>query len=352
MKIGARVSALLDAITPSKAELYLRRRGWKRIDHPNKNIRLYALEEGEHNAPPVIVPASRLVVDYAERLVDLIRALSLHERTEPEIIVNQIAYWDRDVLRFRVTPDVNTPGSIPLDEASSVVATLKDFVGYAAAVQSNPQAFFVRAPKLASEFAERCRFGHTFHGSFGLTVEFPLSLSPFPALIPDAVQPPFEREVTQRICYGSMVVESSVEKDDPDQLVRDFKQGFNANMCEKLSDLLEQVEATEINYSMSWSPEFPVSDPIRRAREFRVGAKAVAILKDAAERLHKVEEFGVMRVTGQITQLRSEVPPTEVGQEDLLDRMITMLWEYEKKQYYHIHVALARDSYRRGLRCP
>src|SRR5208282_1846916 len=63
-------------------------------------------------------------------------------------------------------------------------------------------------------YADSCRFGHTFRGSFGFTIESPVIPNIEPTL-PQIEQPaPFERRVMQRFAHAVRVVSEAVRSDD------------------------------------------------------------------------------------------------------------------------------------------
>ena len=141
--------------------------------------------------------------------------------------------------------------SLPLEIAAESISNLKEFIGYAAYTHSNPQPFFDKAGAISAEFAKHCLFGHTFQGSFGLTIECPFPV--VPVLPMEGIEPvvPIERQVFERVANGLVILRESVAKESIDPLLAGYLTGFSANMCRKLAEIYEKADGRRIEYDIS-----------------------------------------------------------------------------------------------------
>lgn len=344
MKI-TEVSPLLDTLTPEQVASYLHRKGWRALDYPNSNLIVFGAPDD--NDLSLVIPSRRDFSDYPAKLRDSIRLLSEFYDQDSQTVIHNIAHWDRDVFKIRL----DSPGGEqlpPLDYATQMIAKYRDFVAFAAATEAEPRKFFAKLTGTGREFAEKCMFGHTFVGSFGLTIECPLDLPPQLPL-PGVPSPrPFRRAVTERIATGYSNTAMAVVKDDPDIIVRNHNIGFSGNMCELLTDIYELSDGRSVSQRMIWAPELSPPQHLLIAEEpSRLDDRAYRMLKAASDALQTVEAPDEDKlIFGRITNLRSDVPPVPSEGFEQATRTIVVLWEIEKQQPLKVHITLSLDQYR------
>jgi len=341
----AEVAPLLDTLTPEQVTAYLQRKGWRALDYPNSNLLVFGAPEDDDLS--LVLPARLEFSDYPAKLRDSIRLLSVLYNQDLQTIVHNIAHWDRDVIKIRL----DSPGGeqlLPLDYATQMISMYRDFVAYAAATEAEPRKFFAKLTGAGREFVGKCMFGHTFIGSFGITIECPLDLDPQLPLPGMPQQRPFRRAVTERIATGYSNTALAVEEDDPDIIVRNHNTGFSGNMCELLADIYELSEGRSVSNRVIWSPELiPPQHLIINEQPFGLDERAYRVLKAAADALQTVEEPDEDKIIlGRITNLRSDMPPVHSDEYELATRTIVVLWEVEKQQPLRVHIALPLDQYR------
>jgi len=260
-----------------------------------------------------------------------------------EQITDHVLRWDRDILRMRFFKMVGHEDSLPLEIAAESISNLKEFIGYAAYTHSNPQPFFDKAGAISAEFAKHCLFGHTFQGSFGLTIECPLAVV---AVLPmDGNKPdvPIERQVFERVANGLVILRESVGKDSIDPLLAGYLTGFSANMCRKLAEIYEKADGRRIEYDISWSPQlYTACEHVWKPFVFE--GRAYDFARIAAVELEKAEKFPESVIEGRIVVLKSEMPPG-LDEQAEFEHIITMFWEREKGQLVKIRVPLSPQQY-------
>jgi hypothetical protein len=128
--------------------------------------------------------------------------------------------------------------------------------------------------------------------------------------------------------------------------------GFNGNMCRVLADQLNILGGSEFEYSMAWSPYWPVPAELQRVRAVRVGPENRDLLIEAATELQFIEPReiaaamnaaterlmdGPAIIIGLVTHLHSE----RVGRHNSRDIVVK-----EDGSERRVHVELDDDSYR------
>jgi len=332
-------------LTPEKVAAYLQRKGWRALDYPNSNLLVFGAPQDDDLS--LVLPSRREFSDYPAKLRDSIGLLSALYDEDFQTIVHNIAHWDRDVFKIRL----DSPGGeqlLPLDYASQMISKYRDFVAFAAATEAEPRKFFAKLTGAGREFVEKCMFGHTFVGSFGITIECPLDLVPqlpLPGMPPPR---PFRRAVTERIATGYSNTSIAVEKDDPDIIVRNHNVGFSGNMCELLADIYELSGGRSVWHRLIWASELsPPEHLIISEQPIELDERAYQVLKAASDALQTVEEPDEDKIIlGRITNLRSDMPPVHLEEFELGTRTIVVLWEIEKKQPLRVHIELPLDQYR------
>ena len=298
---------LAEGIDVQEALDYFAAMGWTPAEHPNK--KLFVLRPSDHSLPPVdlLIPRNRAAVDFVARLVEAASVVGRIRDVDPEDVLKQIQRVTTDVLRARLLSVVVERRSLPLDTAQTIVGTLKDLVAYGASSESTPLPFFTKPTKIATKHVHHCRFGHTFDGSFGFSIESPLAPALQETLTPDAA-PPFERRVVERIYHGLELVQQSLEQRRVDPLVQHYDTGLNANMCDALVAMREKVTDLRVDYSVDWSPKIPAP---RSARVVSIGPEAYEYLQQAARALRTTEPPRRVVIEGRVVMLKSDSAPWE-----------------------------------------
>lgn len=304
---------------------YLRSTNWA---GEREKVRWYSFVGGKdaHGSPLEIVlprdPSDPDLTLYIRNAVDLLSAVA----DEPvETTIRKIHSYDRDVLRIRnlVTGEEN---SISLHMAWRQVTELKQLVTFSAQAEQYPRPFYRRGQvdQRARRMTMQYRFGHTFHGSFGLTVECPIvheeqviQMEMFEEAV---VIPPIERRVMERIIRGLVIAEETPRTYDTD-LLKQYRTGLNANMCTAILGITQKhKEAVEFN--IDWSLKMQPSEDIRDQRPIRLSDTSYSYLEDAARELRKIRPEPVI-VRGLVESLTAKGNPRSLQGSD---RLIIVKW--------------------------
>jgi len=305
-----------------------------------RSVDLYVLSEAGFDDVELIVPRSLSSNDSAKRLEGAIETLSQLEGRDPQKIVTDVRSIGFDVVKSRIPDDQVFEDTIHLDQAVNYTAGVKRLLAAGATTELAPDIYFMRVRKEATQYADQCRFGHTFKGSFGFTIESPVAPNSAPAFPGMEQAPPFERRVIRRLASGLSILQEAVRAEDPSVIVAGFENGFSANMCEDLATLVEQTSPSGLAFAFALSPEWPAPE----LAEMRVGPQHVEISRLAAKTMRERAPMQPMEISGRIVRLQNEANP-----QDLLDetheREIVIYWKSDEFGDMNVHLALAPAEY-------
>jgi hypothetical protein len=309
-----------------------------------RNFEMFLLSCSGADDVEIILPRDRDTSDFSTRMETAIRTLSeLAEQSVDEIIAD-IRAVGFDVVRSRIPDVLVRDDTVHLATAVSYIEGVKSLLTATATVEMEPVPYFLRVKKEATEYADACHFGHTFRGSFGFTIESPVSPNSAPALFDIQQTPPFERRVMQRLARGIIDICDAVSRDDVDLLLKDYGVGFNANAYERFADLIDETARTGMIFSFSFSPEWPPAADLSSRRELQVGPRHVEITRNAAKSLRSTPLKRPEKLFGRIIRLQTEADPS-----DLItaagDREVVIQWSAEDLGDIQVRVSLSPPDY-------
>ena len=320
--------------------LYLRKAGWQRAQHPNDRLLVF---QQTGNGPKIVLASSDEFTDAGDMTDNALHLLAELQRVGVREIVRAVHAQDRDILSVRFVNKQLTSGGIPLDTATRLVSQLRDLLAYAACVEEHPRPYFPKATSIGRKYTENCVFGHTFAGSFGFTIESPTGPAPFGA--PGGTPQPFERRVIGRILRGINQLHEAVLSGEPGMLATKYDTGLNANLCELLEETLKESGEAEMEYSVLWSPDWPIAADLLGIQSVRLEPGAAGFLGAVARQLRRLEESKNQTITGKVVALQSDtVSSDDDGAEDS-DQVATILWEEQRGRKLRVRVSLEPQDY-------
>jgi hypothetical protein len=322
---------------------YLRLQGWTPIEHRNSRIQVYRKAE-ESLSLEVVIPRTSEVVDFAARVAETVQTLAAIAKQRPEAILTQINEISEDVLRARVLATSSQRSSIPLDMAVSVISGLKKLLTYSAAGEVSALPFYSRPTKKAIAHTDHCRFGHTFAGSFGFTIESPLAPEMQDSLLPDVAPPPFERRVMERLYRGIDQLRQASESRDLSPVVTNYTTGLSANMCDALLEITRSATNQEVVFAVDWSPKVPADrELLSQSQGISIGQSAVEYLEAASKQLRRLEESRSITIDGRVVLLKSDSQPWEDEPDD--PHSVVIAWLDADGKVVRTRVVLAPADY-------
>jgi hypothetical protein len=347
-----------DPFTPSSVPLGLLRRylvahGWRRLLDANqtptelppqyerigrlviegrtdarRNFEVYLLVTPGFDDVEIVLPRYQNTSDFLARMRTAIRTLSDLEDRSADLIIADIRGVGFDIVRSRIPDELVRNDAVHLSTAVNYIAGVKTLLAATATTEIDPVPHFLRVRKEALEYADACQFAHTFRGSFGFTIESPVSPNIAPTFLDIPQDAPFERRVISRFARGVDDICEAVRRDNVDVILTDFDRGFGANALDQFADLVESTARTGMTFSFSFSPEWPVPDDLARVRELRVGPQHIDVTREAAKSLRTQPVAREEQLFGRIVRLQTEADPTDL-ETPIGDREVAIQWSHE-----------------------
>jgi hypothetical protein len=333
----------LGQVTITELRRFLLQEKWEVVPHPNPLIEVFNHRDSLNGDASLLLPQNEEIADASQIINEALHILAQTLELNTSELLHKITGWARDVFRARLFRLAGSENTLPLDVASNYITNLRKFIGHAAFTESSPKASFERAGAASNDFIRHCRFGHTFHGSFGITVESPVQITPMLGM--DGVEPyiPFERKVFERIATGFKHLKTSTQTESIAPLLTSYHTGLNANMCRALSAAYESADGRRIEYDLSWCPELKPNSFLGW-EPFIFDGRAYEFSQAAALELERIEGVPECMIEGRVYALKSETPPGLDEQKEF-DHVITMYWERERTQTVGVRVPLNPNQY-------
>jgi hypothetical protein len=309
-----------------------------------RNFEVYVLSEDGLEDVELVLPRELTASDFLRRIEGAIRTLSDVEGREPEQVITAIRMIGYDVVQSRVPDAMVRDDTINLEVATNYITGLKSLLAATATTEIQPDPFFLRVKKEAAEYADRCRFAHTFRGSFGFSIESPVVPNDEPTL-PQIEQPrPFERRVMERFARAVQTVRDAVALDTTARIVANFKTGFGANACELFADLIEDTSPGGLVISFAFSPEWQPLDELVVVKDVSIGPRHVEFTRAAAKELRQQIQPRAEKIVGRVVRLESEADPSDL-MNPMGDREIAVQWSSEDLGEVLVRVSLSPVDY-------
>ena len=327
---------------------YLSATGWRQLKQkvgvssavPYEMYRSEALASAKTQ---LILPFSETAADWTWRVRDAIQTLSETETRSTSEIVHSIQRVGYDIVRSAIPSEQVKDDTVRLTAATEFVTNMRSLLAAAATTEKRPLPYFGRLLKDSVQFADACRFGHTYRGSFGFVVESPLpDPEPLP-LLPENPTIPFERRVIQRLARGIGTVVGATDAQDTKIITSSVATGLSANGCEQLADLIENVNPSGLKISFDLSPAWNTAREMNLAT-FDVNASHAEVCRSAARELRRDDSIRPVRVAGRVIRLQNQTDPTDLSSKTG-EHEILVLWGSKDLGDILVRVNLAPADY-------
>ncbi|KTR08577.1 hypothetical protein NS365_01175 [Aureimonas ureilytica] len=315
---------------------FLEKNGWSARTSKDGALKKFTYKDeklsGDVN---VIIDIRPTVAVTAKQYFDIVTTISQVYDSTIDAIVEKIKSISFDIIYSKIPDEYVSDKSIKLGTANQFIICMRSILAATATTEAGEGRSFPRNKKEATQYADDCRFGHTFEGSFGFTVESPIGFNDTPELFDLPSAAPFGRRVVSRLAEGLQCYEVAVLERSIDPLVSEGS-GLSSNMCDELAAILEDTNLSKVEFSFEFSPEW-TTPAISKDRSFSLEIGHLELLRDASNRLRATEKPKQCSIVGRITQLKTESNPS-----DLLDlkneRDVLVSWD--SPEYGHIRVLM------------
>ncbi len=292
---------------------YLTGLGWKREATPDNAVfRLRPPADRLPTARPILFSVNARSEGEAREVavaIDYLQDIYGKSKAEIERGVSAISH---DLLLGKIPDEYLKNDTIELRGVRSYMNGMRGLLANSATTVMTGHRAFPKSIKAAFEYADRCGFGHTFRGSFGLMIEAPLKGVEQTAMSFGSSVAPLGRQVVERIAAGLASVGVAAKEDDAEAIVEQ-KGGLNAAMCKDLISIIKNSGIPRIKLSIEWSPE--VQAPAVLSDELFIETRQMRVLQQAHKRLVEDEEPILVKVIGPIVDLHSDTNPSDFENE-------------------------------------
>jgi len=301
-------SPILKTINLENLNSFLSMKGWSRGSpvYLEKNIIYTSPKNSLGETIEIIVPKVTSFLDYNSRLADVINTLSFYYDQDSSDIIRSLSSCFTDIFRARIIDTGIFDNSLPIDEVYREIGGIRSLFLYGASSEVAPSRHFDTPLSRSQKFIENCRFGHTFKGSFGFTVELPIIK---PHEDRELFDLPFERKVNERIARGLQLITQSVKHDNADILVDAYNTAFNSKMCDAILNISNQTTKS-VELAFNWAKEINLSDDIRSFNSITLNEAHYDVISYASSKLKEVPPEDKV-ITGKIINLHCNNNPVD-----------------------------------------
>ena len=301
-------SPILKAVNLESLNSFLSLKGWTRSSNVylDKNTAYISPKNYLGESIEILVPNSSNFIDYYSRLVDVINTLSFYYEQDSSDVIRSISSCFTDIFQTRIIDTGLFENSLPIDEVYREIGGIRSLFLYGASSEVTPLRHFDNPLSRSQKFIENCRFGHTFKGSFGFTVELPIIKVSEDR---DLFEIPFERKVNERIARGLNLISQAVKADNADILVDAYNTAFNSKMCDALLNISNQA-SKHVELSFNWAKEVGLSEDIRKFTSIILTEAHYDVISYASSKLKEVPPEDKL-VMGKIINLHCNNNPVD-----------------------------------------
>lgn len=334
---------LIDSVPLHALKRYLAALGWSRRLLSSGNDLFSTAREGQE--VEIILPensGARNLRTLVRGALDTLSALENRSDADMAAAIRAIGY---DLVRSRLPDTAVRAGTIRLGAAEEFIRRMGKMLAAAAHAELHVGPYAQRLSAIATSYASECRFGHTFRGSFGFTVESPVGpntlntgeLSPAPEL---------SRRSVMRLARGLRIIESAIVDEEPSQIVQAYGQGLNANACEDLAAMIDAPQVGKIRFDIAFSPEWGLPDDVPRCSAVVIERDGgVEVIREAAKELRTVNYEKRRTVVGKVRRLHSmEDTPAELFTISGVQE-ITVEWQSEEFGKLLVRASVGPEEY-------
>jgi hypothetical protein len=301
-------SPILKTINLESLNSFLSLKGWTRSSdvYLDKNTIYSSPKNPLGESIEILVPNSSTFIDYYNRLADVINTLSFYYDQDTSDVIRSISSCFTDIFQTRIIDTGLFENSLPIDEVYREIGGIRSLFLYGASSEVTPSRHFDNPLSRSQKFIENCRFGHTFKGSFGFTVELPIIKAREER---DLFEIPFERKVNERIARGLNLISQAVKSDNADILVDAYNTAFNSKMCDALLNISNQASKS-VELSFNWAKEVDLSEDIRNFKSIILTEAHYDVISYASSKLKEVPPEDKL-VMGKIINLHCNNNPVD-----------------------------------------
>lgn len=301
------------------------------------------VSDGDYAGVELVVPQTADGADTAQLIQRVLGAVAQIRDLSVSEVVADVLSVGFDVIMSTIPSEYIVQETVSFDQARRLINGMREVLASTATTELEPRPFFSRLKKEGAEYADHCRFGHTFKGSFGFTLESPI-VPPLQGEL-DGIEPaiPFERRVVTRFARGLKAIHEATAAQSPELIVEASRVAFGANACEHFADMVEET-SERMTFAVAFSPEWHLQNRVELSQSFSVGPQHVEVARAAAKQLRDQLKPWQETVVGRVVQLANHEDPSDLfGPSG--EREVVIQWNGGELGVIHVRASLAPKDY-------
>lgn len=313
---------MIGSLKTKRAQLFefLKANGWKRQkSRDGQMLRYQKAVPNSSNVVSIYLSTAPVNESGAER--ELLEALDIvkgyYGRDFDEIESTLMAFSSdqsvtmRDIFSYTVADAYVRSNSIDIVTAMNAIEFLHGAVkDICIDLADSSKLYNPAAADQLRQISGSCRMGHTFRGSFGLSLEIPFEPEAQGVLDLFESRAPLVRAVSERLANGFLSVSEAIMGGDP-FVISETATGLSKATCLRLARHLEKNVGRSIKLAIRYDRRIaPVRGPSETAILIPSSEEAISLLFHAAD-LFDEEPPVPESVIGRVVSLHSEVPPDD-----------------------------------------
>lgn len=312
---------LVSTISADDVDRYLTSRGWRSLpDKADEEGYVFfeaPIRDDFGNRIEIAVPmaAPDLLAEAVPRVLKIASAVERRSRYDIAVDMSPVS---NDVLSVRIISTTRR-SAIRLSSAPGMYRALHGLFLSGASVETNPAPFHKYPSRLGSDYAAGLLLRPARERSFSFAIQSELAgtalVNHFQGSAERAAG--FKRSVMARVVRGLYRCRSAADAGNRwDNLHDEFKVGLNANMCDAVVRIYQEVAApeTEIEFSVAWSPKLATPADLRDVGPITFTENVVQSAYQLAGALRREPVLPVVDVIGHVTGLKDTTTTTDEQQ--------------------------------------
>ena len=331
-------------VKPSMISRYLKARGWSE-DTLNSDQSIFIAPDQEFE---VLIDRSTSEESVRKNVYFAVRTISDYY----EMGINNARREILSHLSDRISGSIPTryvkDDSIDFAIAAEYMAGIRKMLSASASTVLTGERYFKRTLKEAAHYADKCRFGHTFRGSFGFVVESPLPENTSPTFEGIADETPLGRKVIERISKGFVHIERASTQQDM-SFITSEESGLSSNMLDSVADIFEETAVDSINFAFKFSMEWATDAKAAHIKQLKISSSDVSMFREASQLLRpKEDEFKQETIFGRVRKLETDGNPRDLD-DDSSSREVEIIWLAEDDKPIKVRIKVTPQEYRVAL---
>lgn len=329
-------------VTTEQLDAYLRNEHWVQTGKLRSIATIWNREDDLD--AEVVLPLSRAVKDYPQRIRDAIESIAAFEKRGVFEVINDIGLLFSNLVSVRVIHADTEDGTIPINDGVLLISRAKDLLFSAAmAVYAKRKHFTGKPPKDATEYLNTLLLGQTEVGSYVVNVISPLQKTrTVTSNEAETAEPmPLAKAVTLNLVTGleALTQASAIyeKQHDPNIFESTILKGASANMCDALLGFSGSSgnRSFEIKVTPANGPMFE-SEP----RVFKFDEHQIEVLKQASSYFKEDYVLPQRTLIGYVRKLSR--PKEDASGTIILDTQINGINR-------NVQIALSSDDYHNAV---